>query len=156
MVAQTKDLEGGYTCDFVEPPPAGLQTECSVCLQILREPHIVDCCCYRFCQSCIDRIKVAGKSCPLCSATTFELMHDKQLERSLKDLKVGCIHAESGCKWTGELRQLDEHLNVNPEPETLSEGCGFIKIECIHCGHQCQRHLFTSHQCRKWTTHRGM
>ena len=149
----------GYTCDFAEPPPAGLQTECRVCLQILREPHLVSCCGNRFCQSCINPIKVCGKSCPLCNATTFTLVQDKQLERSLKDLEVHCIHAESGCKWTGELRRLDNHLNVNPESETQSEGCGFITIKCIHCGSPCQRNLLASHQrkeCQKLRTHRGM
>ena len=135
MLVQTK---GGYDCEFVEPPPAGLETKCSVCLLIYREPHMVRCCSHRFCHSCINPIKVGGKSCPLCKATTFELMHDKQLERSLKDLKVCCVHAESGCKWTGELRLLDNHLNVNPESKTLLDGCGFIKVHCIHAKNGCE------------------
>ena len=152
-------LEGGYSCDFVEPPPKRLKMECPVCLQIHREPHMVSCCSNHFCKSCINRVKVDGKSCPLCKAATFEVMHDKDLERSQKNLKVCCIHAESGCRWTGELRLLDEHLNVTPKPETLLEGCDFLKIKCIHCGYHCQRNLLISHQieeCQKWPTHRGM
>ena len=155
MQVKTNDLVGGYSCDFVERPPAVLQTECCVCLQILREPHMVSCCSHRFCKSCIDPIKAAGKCCPLCKTTAFKLMHDKELERSLKDFNVHCIHAENGCKWTGELRLLDEHLNVNPEPEMLLKGCNFIEIKCIDCGYQCQRYLLPRHKCRKRPTHRG-
>ena len=85
-------------------------------------------------------------------------MPDKQLDRSLKDLKVHCTHAEKGCGWTGELRKLDKHFNENPNPDALLEGCAFIKIKCTHCGFLCQRDEFTSHQteCQKLRAHRGM
>ena len=155
VLVQTK-LKGGYACNFVEPPPVALQTECRVCLQILHEPHFVSCCGNRFCQSCINPIKVGGKSCPLCNAATFELMHDKQLERTLKDLKVHCIHADSGCKWSGELGLLSKHLNVYPESEALLEGCGFVIIKCILCGYRCQRSVLMSHQYQRRPTHIGM
>ena len=160
MPVLTKDLlGGGYDCEIVESPTVGLQTECHVCLQILREPHMVTCCCKRFCHSCINRIQAAGKSCPLCNAITYDVVHDKKLEQDLEGRKVYCMHAKSGCQWTGELRQYEEHLNVNPESETQLEGCGFVKIKCTHCGSLCQRNLTTSHrreECQKWRTHRGM
>ena len=152
---QTKDLAGGYECTLVEVPTVVLESECSVCLQILREPHMVTCCGNRMCNSCINHIKVSGEPCPLCRATDFETVHDKKLEEKLKHLQVRCTHAKSGCKWTGELRLLDKHFNVNPKREALLEGCGFTKVKCIHCGSPCQRSLLTSHlteQCQK----RGM
>ena len=160
--AETKELErGGYDCKFVEEPPAGLQTECTICLQILREPHMISCCSHRFCRSCIESIKVDGKSCPLCKATDFDLMRDRGLERSLKHLNVHCTHAASGCEWTGELRLLSEHLHMNPKSEKLMEGCGFIEVKCIHCGHHFQRSVLINHlieECPKWpyAVYKGM
>ena len=123
--AENKELErGGYDCEFVEAPPAGLQTECAICLRILREPQMISCCSHRFCRSCIEPIKVDGKSCPLCKAINFDLMRDKALERSLKDLKVHCTNATSGCKWTGELRLLSEHLHIN----SISKAVVLLKL----------------------------
>ena len=42
-------LEGvktGYEC---EPPPKSLRHKCSICLQIVREPHLISCCGNNFC-----------------------------------------------------------------------------------------------------------
>ena len=50
-------LQGGYECVFVSDPPKILQTECSVCLCVLREPYLVDCCGNSFCKTCIDQVK---------------------------------------------------------------------------------------------------
>ena len=141
----------GYECEFVQPPPeALLQTECSICLQILREPHIISCCGHNFCRSCIGRIKAGGKRCPLCNEANFSLMHNKGLERTLKNLEVRCPHStcsKSGCDWIGKLEALDNHLNMDPEPEKQLEGCSFSKVECFHrCGEYFQRHLITKHQ----------
>ena len=32
--------EGGYNCAFVERPQSEFQTECPICLLVLREPYI--------------------------------------------------------------------------------------------------------------------
>ncbi len=39
-----KSYTVGFDCEFLDPPPDILQTECPVCLQIIREPHQVTCC----------------------------------------------------------------------------------------------------------------
>ncbi len=56
---------GGYECKFVKSPPEGLQTECCICLLVLRCPHITNCCGRNF---CITRVQKDGKVCPLSSA----------------------------------------------------------------------------------------
>ena len=51
----------------------------------------------------------------------------------LNDLQVQCtIHNEEGaCDWTGELRELDNHLNLNPTaPDQLLTGCMFVNLQC--------------------------
>ena len=145
-------LRGGYECEIVRPPEK-IQTECSICLQVLREPQLISCCGHNFCRSCIERVKKDGKNCPLCNEAEFTLMHNKGLERSLKEFEVFCTHRKSGCRWVGELRMLEQHLNANPEPEKQLEGCDFVEVKCMHeCGHCFQRCSLGNHQadeCRK-------
>ena len=137
----------GYECEFVQPPPEALQTDCSICLSVLREPHLISCCGHNFCQTCINHIKTNGKSCPLCNATDFTIMHNKGLERSLKDFEVHCTYATSGCEWIGKLGYLGDHLNLNSDFEKQLEGCDFVEIGCNHeCGGVFSRRMLASHQ----------
>ena len=141
-----QDERGGYECEFVEKPPEVLQTDCSVCLQILREPHIVSCCGYSFCKACIERVQAKHKPCPLCVQSEFTVIHDKRLQRSLNELSVRCVFQKDGCGWIDKLGALDQHLNVNPDPETRLAGCGFIVLGCEHCGESIQRCLIKEHE----------
>ncbi len=137
----------GFDCEFVKPPPSEyVQSECPVCLQIIREPHQVTCCGKKFCKPCIEHIKATKKPCPTCNEE-FSSFADKGLKRSLYTLKVRCSHQKDGCEWTGELRQLDEHLNTDPQPEKQLDGCQFVEMDCIYnCGDQLQRRYIQNHQ----------
>ena len=150
----------GYECEFVEPPPKQFQCECPICLQILREPYIVDCCGYSFCAACIERVGKDGKPCPHCNQPGYATLVNKGLKRALSEFRVNCSH---GCGWVGELRKLDEHLNSEPQPERRLEGCQFTVIECFHCkegicrgkiaGHQlerCPQRPYTCEYCAKY------
>ena len=141
-----QDERGGYECEFVEKPPEVLQTDCSVCLQILREPHIVSCCGYSFCKTCIERVQAKRKPCPLCVESEFTILHDKRLQRSLNELSVRCVFQKDGCGWIDKLGALDKHLNVYPNPETRLAGCGFIVLGCEHCEESIQRCLIEEHE----------
>ena len=137
---------GGYPCEFVEKPSQFLQTECSVCLQILREPQIVSCCGYSFCKTCIERIQAKNNPCPLCIESNFTTLHDKRLQRSLSELDVRCVYQSDGCGWVSKLGALDQHLNVNPDPERRLSGCDFIELGCEYCGDLFKRHLIKEHE----------
>ena len=144
----------GFDCEFLEPPPEHLlQSECPVCLQIIREPHQVTCCGNSFCYSCIQRVKDDNKPCPTCNKEGLSDFPDKRLKRSLYALKVRCSHQKDGCEWTGELGQLDEHLNTAPLPEKRLHGCPFVEINCVYnCEDKLQRRHIQNHQtdrCRK-------
>ena len=145
---RSAQLRGGYECIFVEEPPKHLQTECSVCLCVLREPHLLDCCGYRFCRTCLDPIRSQNKPCPLCSLPFTTLVLDKQLQRTLENLQVCCSHKESGCDWVGELGSLLQHLNVGGEDEVSARlsGCSFAQLHCMHCGKPIQRQNITKHE----------
>ena len=121
---------GGFDCEFVERPPEVLQSECPVCLQIIRDPYQVTCCGYSFCHSCIERIKADNKPCPTCNVKGFSDFPDKRLERSLYAFKVRCSRQKDGCEWTGELGQLDVHLNKDPPSEKRHVGCPLTTISC--------------------------
>ena len=137
----------GFDCEFVKPPPSEfVQSECPVCLQIIREPHQVTCCGKKFCKACIEHIKAIQKPCPTCN-DKFSSFADKGLKQSLYSLKVRCSQQKNGCEWTGELRQLDEHLNTDPQPEKQLDGCQFVEIDCIYnCGNHQQRRYIQVHQ----------
>ena len=140
----------GYECDFFERPPEAkwLQTECPICLLVLREPYLTSCCGHSFCRLCIERIKSDRGSCPLCNERGFGLMHNKGLERSLKEFDVKCTHNKGGCVWIGKLGLLDRHLNLSPESTKQLEGCAFAEIECIHrgCKNSFERRSLARHQ----------
>ena len=138
--------EGGYPCDFVSPPPDVLPSECSVCLQILRQPHLISCCGHNYCKTCIEPVQKQKRPCPLCNEPKFTVLHNKGLERSLNELTVCCTHRTIGCEWTGELGKFEVHLNENPDSENQLVGCAHVTLECIHrCGGLFKRHSIDSH-----------
>ena len=120
----------GCECEFVEKPPKAVQSECPICLLVLREPYQATCCGKSFCKECIERIKTSIKSCPTCNDGNFNIFHNKGLQQSLYDFQVYCTHKSKGCEWTGELRELDNHLNSDPPADKSLEGCPFTVINC--------------------------
>ena len=138
--------KNGYECEFVEPPQKQFQSECSICLQILREPHLISCCGHSYCEACIERVGKDGKPCPLCNEPGFTTMANKGLKRTLHEFRVYCPHRLHGCEWEGELGRLDEHLNSDPLPERQLKGCLFAVIECLHCKEGIRRDKIAGHQ----------
>ena len=139
----------GYNCQFVEAIPKDLlQTECSICLHIVRDPLMVDCCGYRFCRGCIEPLTSSrGKRCPLCNCSFTTAVQDKLLKRTLNQKRVYCGHKESGCEWVGELAEFDKHLNAQPQKEVeRMEGCSYQELECIYCSASFQRCKMTEHE----------
>ena len=120
----------GIECEFVEKPPKAFQSECPICLLVLREPYQATCCGKSFCRECIERVKTNNKDCPTCNDKNFNLFHNKGLQQSLNDFEVYCSHKSKGCEWRGELRELDKHLNSDPPADKSLEGCPFTVIKC--------------------------
>ena len=136
----------GFECEFVEDPPQWLQIECPVCLQILHEPYQVTCCGKSFCKQCIERVKADHKPCPCCKQDNFNDFPNKGLQQPLYGFKVYCANKENGCEWTGELGQLDIHLNLNPSNDNQLEGCNFAKINCDYCSDLLMRSKLLHHK----------
>ena len=121
----------GFNCEFVElPPKAFPQSVCPIFLVVLREPFQATCCGKSFCKECIEQVKINNQVCPTCNDRGFNLFHNKRLQQSLYDFQVYCSHKSKGCEWTGELRELDKHLNSEPPADKSLEGCPFTVINC--------------------------
>ena len=133
MAESLYESVGGYACEFVEAVPKELQVECSVCLHILRDPLMVDCCGYRFCKQCLEPLLSSSKKCPLCNCKISVAICDKLLQRVLKQREVYCTNKEKGCNWSGELSTLDNHLNLIAEVSTRLEGCSLQSLKCTYC-----------------------
>lgn len=137
--------KGGYDCGFVETPHHQLQTKCPVCLCILRDPHVVDCCGHSFCYTCIKPIQDNKNLCPLCNGL-FTVYPDKRLFRTLKTMKVCCAHVKSGCDWQGELGEIEGHLNTAGPTDGKLTGCTYVKVCCNYCGIKMERGSLSHHQ----------
>lgn len=126
----------GYDLVFIESPPSDY--ECPICQLVMKQPRIVDCCGYKYCHPCIDRITSSNKPCPMCQTSGFMSMPEKQLQRKILDLKVSCTELKQGCTWTGEIRDLDNHLN---------KSCSYVTVACpLDCGVTLQRIHLEKHQ----------
>ena len=102
-----------------------------------------------FCKECIHRIKAANQACPTCNDKDFTLFPNKGLQQSLYDFRVYCPHKSKGCGWTGELREVDNHLNSDPPADESLQGCPFTLIKCplgcVSCVEGMSRKNYKSH-----------
>ena len=141
---QAQRQQGGFDCEFIERPQEAFQVKCSICRFVLREPHQATCCGYNFCRLCIEQLQ--NKPCPVCKTKDYNVFPNKGLKRSLYVFQVRCSHRNEGCQWTGELGELDRHLNVSPKLHEQLVGCEFSEVECHHCCELFQRRYVTTHQ----------
>lgn len=138
----------GFTCTFIDAPKE-LRTECPICLYILREPHQATCCGSIYCKLCIERVRKDCKPCPNCREANFDVFPDRGLRNSLYGFKVACIHQDKGCTWLGELRYVEEHLNVNPKLNHRFFGCEYVDEACIACSSLFPRGTLEQHEMKK-------
>ena len=135
----------GFTCTFLNAPKE-LTTQCPICLHILREPFQATCCGSIYCELCIQRVKDYLKPCPACRKETFDIFPDRGLRNSLYGFKVSCINVEKGCKWSGELRYMEGHLNISPEHDQRFFGCEYAEEKCPACGKLLPRRSLEEHE----------
>ena len=132
---------GGYDeYDFVQTPADRLL--CLICKFPSRDPYMTLCCGHGFCKSCLDKQRQAKSvdfACPMCrkEEPEFKTVPYKALEREIKALQVYCTNKEKGCKWQGELNDINNHL---------SNVCQFAELKCPNeCGKMIERRYLTSH-----------
>jgi len=126
--------------------------ECPICTLVLTIPVQTRCCGTLFCKSCIEQWSLPNNQggmglqrgrraptscCPHCRVSPLQYYDDKRTERMIKNLTVTCSNHKSGCKWTGELRNLSGHLS-----STNTAGCEY---QVIPCPKQCGEHVLRSY-----------
>lgn len=154
MSAHREVVDGGYDCEPVEPRKAA-EYICKFCRKILRDPIKVSCCSSYYCSYC--HKKNNQQSCPTCgdklalrqcyhlrssparnvfgsyssySRNSFE----SGFVEAINELQVYCSNKAKGCKWTGSLKLLSDHLAVDPLREkVLTDGCECLTAECPYC-----------------------
>lgn len=138
----------GFACEFTNEPPECLQSCCPICLLVLREPYQVTCCGKSFCRGCVQIIETEDQPCPTCKKDNFNAYPNKGLQQPLYGFRVFCSNFEggSGCNWQGELGQLEQHLNVEPDRDQQLEGCSYTTVHCLFCDEEHQRSKIGEHQ----------
>ena len=129
---------------FVQEVPEQIEIECPICLNILRDPHIVSCCGHNFCGSCIERVKASNGSCPMCKEKEYQSFIDKKCLRNINGLEVYCINKKKGCQWKGELKNMSTHLNK----EKREGDCQYEEVKCQYeeCQERKQRRYLKNHE----------
>ena len=110
-----KKMFGGYSCEFVEPPASVFQTHCPICTLVVCDPHLTICCGINFCQLCGEQLQAKHMPCPTCREDNFKIFPNEGLKYYLNKLCVACTCKDS-CNWSGQLRELEYHLNEAIEP----------------------------------------
>ena len=126
-------------------PPSYL---CSLCGELFKFPCHVNCCQTYYCQGCIGRFKQMDRPCPNCAEKDFMVISDDSdstLKANVDGLKVYCPMRKNGCKWTGRLEVLDDHLMWG-EGECTDDTCRVVPVQCVSgCGTTMPRGSMKSH-----------
>ena len=108
---------------ITEPPKSRF---CPICFDLLTEPYLSDCG-HHVCCQCRTRLLTSIKNeCPECREPDVlsSARLNKFLQREINDLKVRCQHHREGCEWTGEVRDLQSHLDPDKRK------CDYILLPC--------------------------
>ena len=136
------DLAGGYRYEFVVDPPDYIR--CTMCRLPSRDPFLTDCCGQIFCNSCVqEKAKLSPQGIAACpdskcpNPRAFAMFRNKQVERTVKELKVYCTNKSKGCTWQDKITEIHVHLVRN---------CPFEDVECTNqCGQMVQRQNYSRH-----------
>ena len=79
----------------METPREDIDTECPICLLVLRQPSQVECCGRVFCTGCLQRALRDNDCCPMCKARAPRVFTDQNIRRILAGFRVYCVHRYS-------------------------------------------------------------
>ena len=126
--------------NFITEPPKS--RFCPICFDLLTEPYLSDCGHHVCCQCCTKLLSEGKKECPECREpdALSSARLNKFLQREINDLKVRCQHHREGCEWTGEVRDLQSHLDPDKRK------CDYILLPCsFGCGERIRSGAMRDH-----------
>ena len=99
--------------------------KCSICMKVLRDARLVDCCGQHYCDSCLEEWinSKNEKTCPNCRKKNFQSILNRERIREINELRVRCSNSHKGCEWEGEIKALKEHLESD-------NGCEYETVYC--------------------------
>ena len=101
---------------FVEQPSKDFF--CPVTFGLLLQPHLTSCCGNHISQEAASRIQRERGVCPLCNTHPWSTVLNKHFQRQVKSLRVFCRHDDRGCRWQGELEEIESHIQSCPMRDT--------------------------------------
>ena len=139
-MATVEKLVGGYSYQFVEEPSEDVK--CPICLLVLRDPHLTECCGHNFCEYCITEAKKRNSSCPQCRDKDFKSIRDRKEERKILSLLVYCDYRRDGCTWKGAVKTINDHISHG----RLAGECNHVLLSCPNsCGVKLKRSRMRNH-----------
>ena len=123
-------------CEFVAEVPE--KFKCMICMKILSEPHLTECCGQHFCKSCLEnwlKRNPTYPTCPHCRKENPKHILNKGREREIKELEIYCKNNQAGCQWKGRLEDFGTHQS----------GCLHNEVKCAGCGQVVRRREMNSH-----------
>ncbi|KAG8450817.1 hypothetical protein GDO86_003184 [Hymenochirus boettgeri] len=140
---------------------------CPLCGKAMREPVQVSTCGHRYCDTCLQEFLSEGVfKCPedQLPLDYAKIYPDRELETQVMSLSIRCIHSEEGCRWSGQIKQLQAHLNIcvfnvipcpnrcstklirRDLPEHIQHDCPKRKVRCEFCGADFTGEAYEDHQ----------
>ena len=116
---------GGYENEFLDDPMPQ-KFLCIICMKVLKDARLTECCGQNFCDSCLKQwlsTRKEKKTCPHCQQDHVVHILNKERSREVKELRIRCTHHKAGCGWVGELGALKQHLESE-------NGCGYVNVHC--------------------------
>ena len=121
---------------------------CPICFDLLTEPYLSDCGHHVCCQCRTRLIASNNEVCPECREPDVlsNARLNRSLQREINDLMVRCQHHREGCEWTGEVRDLQSHLDPDKRK------CDYILLPCsFGCGERIRSGAMRDHKKRHCT-----
>ncbi len=109
--------------DLVDQPDQDFY--CPISLELITQPHQTTCCGNHISQQAVERLIREGKPCPMCKKDKFATNEDLYFMRKVRQLKVRCPYKKSGCEWTGELGDRNQHTTSCPKHPWKCPYCEF-------------------------------
>ena len=132
---------GGYDYEFVDRVPP--KYICNICQKVIREARLTVCCGQHFCDSCLQQwqsttAQKAQNTCPHCRQPDFQSVLNKEKMREINELRVRCVYRQGGCRWSGALEDLKQHLE--------QDSCGNVVVVCGKgCRERMERQFVLEH-----------
>ena len=141
MAANNKqfNLPNGYQCEFLDT--VNDLFFCKKCNLVARRSTATSCCGESYCHACIADICEQHKPCPECGQEDFSIYEQLKYQKRIGALRVHCSLKTRGCGWSGQLDQLDHHL------DSEQGDCQYVDVKCpLNCQqvlpkHQVEQHL---------------